>query len=205
LGGNPPRAGRACPGRKRLGAFRGHLGRNQVENLKRAGGPETDPLTGSQVEARRHRRRPVFSEARRSRSASGKAGGDAGQGVPARALERRNPKRASACQRGGSPAGYGLTGRSKALQLRRTVIFQITSEWRTAVSINGKRATTPRGVRLPGRSKALKGEPQERHRPEKDREPVGGANRRGREKRRGRNGPEFGNSGTVDSGRHRPL
>ena len=96
-----------------------------MENLKRAGGPETDPLTSSQVEARWHRRRPVFSETRRSRSASGKAGGDAGQGEPARALERRNPKRASACQRGGSPAGYGLAGRSKALQLRRTVIFQI--------------------------------------------------------------------------------
>ena len=50
------------------------------------------------------------------------------------------------------------------------------------------RVTAPKGARLPARSKALKGEPQERHRPEKGREPVGGANRRGRGKRRGRNG-----------------
>lgn len=123
-GGNPPRAGGPSACRKRLGALRGHLGRDQVENLRRAGGPETDPLTGSCREARRHRRRPVFSEARRSRSAGGKAGGSAGHGIPARALERPNPKRASARLRGGSPAGYGLVGRSKTLKLRRTVIFQ---------------------------------------------------------------------------------
>jgi len=76
-----------------------------------------------------------------------------------------------------------------------------TSEWRNAVSMNGTRVMAPRGARLPGRSKALKGEPQERHRPEKGREPAGGANRRGRAKRRGRNGPEVGSSGKVDSGR----
>jgi len=125
LGGDPPRAGGPCACRIRLGAFRGHLGRDQVENLKKAGGPAMDPLTGSCREARWHRRRPVFSETRRSRSAGGKAGGSVGRGIPARALERPNPKRASACQRGGSPAGYGLVGRSKTLQLRRTVILQI--------------------------------------------------------------------------------
>jgi hypothetical protein len=64
LGGNPPRAGRACPGRIRLGAFKGHLGRDQVENFRRAGGPAMDSLTGPFSKARRHRRRPVFREAR---------------------------------------------------------------------------------------------------------------------------------------------
>jgi hypothetical protein len=123
-GGQPPsrRSGSSRP--ETPGCLRGHLGRDQVENLRRAGGPETDPLTASFSKARRHRRRNVFSETRRSRSAGGKAGGSAGDGGATRALERWNPKRASACQRGGSPAGYGLTGRSKTLQLRRTVFFQ---------------------------------------------------------------------------------
>jgi hypothetical protein len=194
-GGNPPRAGRAQPGRKRLGASRGHLGRDQVGNLKRVGGPETDLLTGTLRKARWHRQSLVFREARPSWSASGKAGGGAGHGVPARTLERRNLKRASARQRGGSPAGYGLDGRRNTLKLRRTAIFRKTSEWRTAVSRNGRRVTAPEGVRLPARSKALKREPQERHRPEKGRKPAGGANRRGRVKRRGRNVPEVGSSG----------
>jgi hypothetical protein len=186
-GGRPPsrRSGLSRP--ETPGYLRGYLGRDQVENLRRAGGPETDPLTASFSKTRRHRRRNVFSETRRSRSAGGKAGGSAGDGDAARALERWNPKRASACQRGGSPAGYGLTGRINTLQLRRTVFFQKTSEWRNAVSRNGKRVMTPKGARLPGRSKALKGKPHERHRPEKGRKPAGGANRRGRVKRRGRN------------------
>jgi len=70
-----------------------------------------------------------------------------------------------------------------------------TSEWRNAVSVNGRRVRTPRGARLPGRSKALKGEPHERHRPEKGRKPAGGVNRRGRVKRRGRNEPGCGSPG----------
>jgi hypothetical protein len=80
-----------------------------------------------------------------------------------------------------------------------------TSEWRNAVSRNGKRVWAPRGARLSGRSKALKGEPHERHRPEKGRKPAGGASRRGRVKRRGRNEPRVGPFGNVDSGRSRPL
>jgi hypothetical protein len=205
LGGDPPRAGRASPDRKRLGALRGHLGRDQVENLRSAGGPETDPLTEPSSNARRHRRRPVLSGTRRSRSAGGKAGGSAGDGGAARALERRNPKRASACQRGGSPAGYGLAGRIKTLQLRRTVFFQKPQSGglRYLGTARGYGRREARGC--PTRSKALKGEPHERHRPEKGREPAGGANRRGRAKRRGRNGPRVGPLGNVDSGRSCPL
>lgn len=56
--------------------------------------------------------------------------------------------RATARRRDDGPAGYGLHGRSKTLKSRRTVIFQTTSEWKTAVARNGKRVTTPQGVRL---------------------------------------------------------
>jgi hypothetical protein len=85
LGGNPPRAGRACPGRKRLGASRGHLGRDQVENLRRAGGPETDPLIGPNSETRWHRRAP---------SLAGRGEAEVRAGRPADALampDRREP------------------------------------------------------------------------------------------------------------------
>jgi hypothetical protein len=74
-----------------------------------------DLLTGSCIEARRHGRRLVLRGTRGSESASGKAGGSVGHGIPERALKRPNPKRATAWQWGGSPAGYGLIGRSKTL------------------------------------------------------------------------------------------
>jgi hypothetical protein len=58
---------------------------------------------------------------------------------------------------GGSPTGYGLHGWSKALKPRRTMIFQKTSEWKTVATKNGKRATAPKGVRLPAKEQSSEG------------------------------------------------
>jgi hypothetical protein len=98
---------------------------------------------------------PVLSGTRRSRSACGKAGGSAGHAGSTRALERRNPRRATTRRRGGSPAGNGLIGRSKTLQLRRTVIFQIPQSGGPRLLGTAREERRREAHGCPKRSKAL--------------------------------------------------
>lgn len=166
-----------------------------MKNLRRVGGLATVHLIAAHSKTSRHRQeRPL------RRPDEPKCGEGGGQKCrPWRSGEHpgedETQESNDLIQSDGS-ARYGLSGRSKTLKLRRTVIFRKPQSGRLRLLKTAREYRRREAHGCPRRSKALKGEPQERHRSEKGRTPVGGVNRRRCAKHQGRNVPEDGTSGS---------